>query len=348
LKICLIGNTKSIHFKRWAVSLHKRGLNVCTYSINRDKGFDDIPNYRFDYHRVPLFNSAWKNHQFLKFLERIDADIFHMHFLRYFSHMKQVTRTEKYMVTPYGSEIFYELSSKQKELKRILIENAKLVTASSKFLLNAIVDQGYKIRDKKLIYFGVDRNLFRPLRTTNPKKFRIGFAKHLESHYGVEELIRAVEILARKGQEVELYVYGEGDLKERLLDYILSNKLEQHIFLFGAVDHESLPEIYNQFSVFAMPSTGQESFGVAAIEAQACGIPVIASNTGGIPEAVLNGETGILTEPGNINQIAEAIETLLDDEELRIKMGKNAVEWSKNFDWENSVSEMIDAYDALR
>lgn len=347
MKICLIGNTKSIHFKRWAVSLHRRGLNVCTYSITNDKGFDEIPNYRFDYNRVPLFNSAWKNRQFLKFLERIDADIFHMHFLRYFSHMKQVVRTEKYIVTPYGSEIFYELSGKEKELKRKLIENAMLVTASSRFLLNAILDQGYKIQDKKLIYFGVDLNLFKPLRTTRPKRFRIGFVKHLKSHYGVEELVRAVEILVRKGRDVELHIYGEGDLKERLLDHIASNSLEENIFLCGAVDHEYLPEIYNQFSIFVMPSTCQEAFGVAAIEAQACGVPVIASNSGGIPEAVLDGETGILAEPGNINQLAEAIEMLLDDEELRMRMSENAVEWSKNFEWETSVSSMIEAYETL-
>lgn len=347
MKICLIGNPKNIHFKRWAVSLHEKGINICTYSIIRSDGFAGIPNYRFYYRKLPLFNTSWESYRFLRFLNGIDADIFHMHYLRYSLFMKQLIKTRRFMITPFGSEIFSELFPEQKNVKKVLIENAKLVTASSTFLLNAIAEQGYKVRNKSLIYFGVDRKLFKPLPVQKPPKFRVGFVKHLNSYYGIEELVKAIEILLKKGSDAELHIYGDGPLKQKLSDYIISHKLEQYIFLFGEVDHQSLPEIYNQFNVVVMPSISQEAFGVAAIEAQACGIPVIASDIGGIPEAVANGETGILTEPGNVNQIAEAIETLMNDEALRIKMSNNAVEWSKKFEWEQSVGAMIEAYESL-
>lgn len=347
MRICLIGDGRSIHLKRWALSLKSRGIVVSTYFTHDAPGFKDIPNHRFNYNKIYLLNSKWRNYKFSDFLQSIDADIYHIHFLIYNSLVKEFVKMKNLVITPYGSEVFWDLSSKQIRMKRQIIEKASLVTASSKFLLDKLIEQGYTFTNKKLIYFGIDRNSFKPLKKGKTSKFRIGFVKHLIDYYGIENLVKAVEIILKKRQDVELHIYGEGPLRQSLTDYIESHNLNQNIFLFGAKEHGQLPEIYNQFDVFAMPSTCQEAFGVAAIEAQACGIPVIASNTGGIPEAVQNGKSGILIEPGNIDKIVESLETLIYNETLRRQMSRNAVEWSKKFDWNKSVSAMIEAYKAL-
>ena len=347
MRVCLIGNGRNIHFKRWAVSLKERGLDVCTHILNQTPAFSDVPNHEFDYRKIPLFNSRWRSLKFFNFLQSIHADIYHLHSLFYNSLTKEIAKMKNLVITPYGSDIMLELPAKKLGLKKRVIENAKLVTTSSKFLLNRIAAQGYKLSNQEIIYFGVDRNLFKPAQKETTANFRIGFVKHLIDFYGIEYLIKAFELVLAKKRDVELHIYGEGPLQQKLTEYISSHNLHRNVFLMGAKEHSQLPPIYNQFHLFVMPTLREEAFGVAAIEAQACGIPVIASNTGGIPEAVMNGKTGILVEPGNINQIADAIETLLHNQELRTRMSKSAVEWSRNFDWEKSVSAMIQAYETL-
>lgn len=347
MKVCLIGDGRSIHLKRWALSLKQGGLDVCTYFTYQAPDFAGIPNYQFSYDKRPLFNSKWRHQKFLDFLQSIDADIYHVHFLVYTSLINELIKMENLVATPYGSEIFWHLSFRKSRIKRLLIENAKLITTSSKFLLNKIIEQGYEPVNQKIIYFGVDRNQFKPVRNVTSVDFRIGYVKHLVGYYGIEYLIQAVEIILRQRNDIQLHIYGDGPLKERLNEYVVSNELYRNIFLHGSIEHDQLPEIYNQFDVFVMPSVCEEAFGVAAVEAQACGVPVIASNIGGVPEAVSDGKTGILVKPGVVDEIVQAIEKLLNDKPLRAKMSKNAVEWSRNFDWNESVSEMIEAYQSL-
>ena len=91
-----------------------------------------------------------------------------------------------------------------------------------------------------------------------------------------------------------------------------------------------------------------ESFGVSVIEASACEKPVIVSNVGGLPEVVENGVTGIVVPPANTLELSKAIEKLILDKTLRIKMGKAGRDRVETmYNWENNVSEMIDIYKGI-
>lgn len=112
------------------------------------------------------------------------------------------------------------------------------------------------------------------------------------------------------------------------------------------IHHNKIPEYLSSIDIFAMPSVFRsETFGVSAIEAQAMGIPVVASRVGGVPEAVIDGITGLLVKPGDPMALAEALERLILDPELRKKMGIKGREFVESkYNWSNNLEQMIKVY----
>jgi len=117
------------------------------------------------------------------------------------------------------------------------------------------------------------------------------------------------------------------------------------VSFLGWVDNSSVPDLLRSIDIFVVPSRCFESFGVAAVEAQACGVPCIVSNIGGLPEVVSDGETGLLFEPENTEDLYMKMEHLLVNAKTRYEMGvaarKRALEC---FNWEKSLDQMEEIY----
>ena len=91
----------------------------------------------------------------------------------------------------------------------------------------------------------------------------------------------------------------------------------------GKVENDEVVHYLHKMDIFVVPSISEsETFGVAAVEASACGLPVIASNIGGLPEVVIDGKTGFLINPGNIDDLTEKLLILINDKMMRKKMGE--------------------------
>ena len=101
--------------------------------------------------------------------------------------------------------------------------------------------------------------------------------------------------------------------------------------------------------IYAMPSIFEdESFGVAAIEASATGLPVVASSVGGVPEVIRNNITGFLVKKNNIGELVAALKKLIEDYELRKKMGKAGRELVENrYDWKDNLRSMANLYEKV-
>jgi len=141
-----------------------------------------------------------------------------------------------------------------------------------------------------------------------------------------------------------LLMAGSGELCSQLEELTEQLDLTHHIAFLGAIENRRVPEILKDVDIFVMPST-QEGFGVAAVEAQAMEIPVVATRVGGIPEVVLDGETGILVEPGNSEQLAQAILTLIENPTLRKQMGERGRKRAlANYRWEDNAALMERLY----
>ena len=138
--------------------------------------------------------------------------------------------------------------------------------------------------------------------------------------YGIDIAIKA---LANKNK-ISLDVIGQGKLYEKYLELIkktCSNTNLNHISL----NHNEIPELLSNYSVFIAPSR-VEAQGVSMCEAMACGLPIVATKIGGIPEFVRDGIDGYLVENENSEDLLSAIQRLLEDKDNLVQMGKNARE----------------------
>ena len=119
--------------------------------------------------------------------------------------------------------------------------------------------------------------------------------------------------------------------------------LSKHFVFLGDVKDSLLPALYDSADVFALPSI-QEGQGIALLEAQASAKPVVAFNVGGVPEAVLDKETGLLVKPSHA-ELATAILKILSDSPLRKRMGAKGREFvSNNFSWDICAQKMLRVY----
>lgn len=139
---------------------------------------------------------------------------------------------------------------------------------------------------------------------------------------GCEYLIRAMPEIAKEHPEVVLRILGDGTEYNYLRKLSERLEIEKNVIFEGIVPYENTPVYYASTDIVVFPSIWPEPFGRISAEAMAAGKPVVASNVGGIAETVIDGQTGILVEPGNSKHIAEALFYLLENPGTRREMGE--------------------------
>jgi glycosyltransferase involved in cell wall biosynthesis len=170
------------------------------------------------------------------------------------------------------------------------------------------------------IYNGIDLELFRPSSNGGGRVPTIGWAGRLVPGKGVDDLIRAFAQL--EGARV-LRIAGDGPLRGELEGLAASLGLADSVRFEGSV--AAMPSFWNDCDVAAMPSnTWIESFGMAAAEAMACGLPVVATRSGALSEVVEDARTGVLCDPGDVTGIAAALRRYASDPALRQQHGAAA------------------------
>ena len=139
-------------------------------------------------------------------------------------------------------------------------------------------------------------------------------------------------------------VVGEGPLRSQLANSLEAAKLSGNFKFLGNLKDDKLTAVYNCADVFALPSI-QEGQGIVLLEAQACAIPIVAFDIGGVNEALQNRETGLLVNQGDVDALADALLKLLTDKALREKMGSNGRKFvSENFTWDICAQKMLKVY----
>lgn len=158
---------------------------------------------------------------------------------------------------------------------------------------------------------------------------------------GQDHLIESMPEILAKVPNAHLLIVGRGPYLEHLAKLVAVNKVENSVSFIGRVQYAELPRFICAGDVFAMPSRSRfaglevEGLGIVYLEASACGLPVVAGNSGGAPDAVVEGVTGLVVDGTNNTQIAEAIITLLTNPQKCKEMGNAGQAWIKeNWRWE--------------
>ena len=254
---------------------------------------------------------------------------------------------------------FYDqLNFKQKLYAKLVINQAvkksdKILTVS-KFSRDEIKKYTNTAKEINVVYNAIDFNKFKKIDNKSklnlvkekyslPNEF-ILFVGNVKPHKNIKNLLLAI-----KNLDINLVVVGKkegfitGDDNIQLL--IKENHLENKIYFTGYVDDEDIPLIYNFAKIFVFPSI-YEGFGIPPLEAQACGTPVIVSNSASLPEVCE--ESALYCNPYDINDIKEKIEILINDEDLQNDLIQKGFENIKRFSWEKSSKKIIEIIKGLK
>lgn len=213
-------------------------------------------------------------------------------------------------------------------------KKAMLVVVPSNYFFGVLQCKVDHVKDHYIYPSGgIDTRKFYPVDV--PKnKFTVGFVGWLIHGKGPDILLKA---LARLPSEIEFEAIfiGEGNQKALLMEYANQHGLHDRVKFLGGVRNEVLVDQYNKFDVFVFPTRELESFGNVAIEAMACGIPVIGSEHAGLTDYILNGQNGYFFTPGSADDLALKIEKYYrlsgpEKDAMRVSAIKTAMRYEKN------------------
>ena len=266
--------------------------------------------------------------------------------------LKTAGRDIKTITTLHGTDItlvgvmpsFYEIT-------RFSISVSDAITAVSRFLERETVATFKIDRPIRVIHNFVDCNEFRPVKN---EEMRSRYARedekivvHVSNFRKVKNLPVVVEVFARvrRAHPAKLLLVGDGPELEAVERRVMDEELRSDVIFLG--DQEFIANILPVGDVFLLPSE-HESFGLAALEAMSCALPVVASNIGGLHEVIKDGETGFLFDPHDVEGMSHTILELFGDDNRRSDVGLKARERAKrDFGKDKIVGEYVALYEEL-
>lgn len=364
MKILILADPSASHTVKWVNSLSESGIDILLFGLSDYNADLYNPNIKIEIFKIPghikgkadgnllklYYLSSFPN---LRKLARVfKPDIIHSHYASSYGLLGAMCGFHPFLISVWGNDVFDfpKKSWFHKRLFRYILAKSDQIFSTSHKMANEA--NLYTKKRIEVIPFGVDPNLFFPLKGKNcfnEGDIIIGTVKSLEINYGLEYLIKAFKVLYYKYPllPIRLLIVGGGSLEKKLKEE--SNDLIQRgVAVFtGHIPYNKISEFHNMIDIAVFPSIS-ESFGVSIIEASACSKPVVISDVGGMPEVIENNITGIKVTPANVNQLVWAIERLILDENLRLKMGENGRELvKKNFCWSDNVDKMISYYQKI-
>lgn len=235
-----------------------------------------------------------------------------------------------------------------------LFAGAELLTANTRFLRGELLAMGAPESKTEVVPVGVDLSPFelRPRRPPSGRPVKLLTVARLDPLKGLRYGIEAVQLLRQAGIEATYTIVGEGPQRSELEALVRSLGLEDAVHLTGGLTWESIPAIYADHDIFLLPgviqsSGAREAQGRVLIEAQASGMPVVATEVGGIPEAVAPG-AGRLVPERDAGALAAAIRELLEAPDEWEAMGRRGREYvERQFDNRRILTEMEERYREL-
>lgn len=369
MRIFLLADGGSPHTIKWAKSLAKSGHSIFIYGLSsfNPEIYSKEPNiqavsFGMNAPVIRAGNGSFKKLRYLtsilqvkKCIREFKPDIVHVHFVTSYGLLASLLSVPKLYMSVWGADV-YDFPLKSLVHRRVLefiLSKADALFSTS----HVMAKQASQFTDKKIsvVPFGIDLEKFAPTlpvkRIFEPDQIIIGTVKSLEEKYGVVDLVDAFALLKKKMPEapLKLLIVGKGSQEQLLKKMVSDHGIENDVFFTGWINVEDVPGYHNQIDIAVFPSTlDSESFGVAVVEASACEKPVIVSRKGGLVEVVDENVTGLVVPAHNAEALSLAIEKLVKDPELRVKLGKAGRERVKKlYNWENNLSQMISYYQGV-
>lgn len=235
-----------------------------------------------------------------------------------------------------------------RQCERSTFHRLNAVIANSEYTLEAI-QTAYRLPSRKLFkcFKCIDLNVYRAYKPSyHPVKEIILFVGGNMQRKGLQVLIEAAPLVVRRRPNVKFYIVGRDNNMSSMQKLCRYWGVEDRFVFFGWLPNEEVRHLYLEASVFAMPSLS-EAFGVALLEAMASGVPVVATRVGGIPEIIEHGINGLLVEPNNSTELAEAILRVLEDVNMASMLGQQGRITAQRFGMEQMIGCTYRVYESV-
>lgn len=251
---------------------------------------------------------------------------------------------KRFTAVAYGNDFLAAQKRWHRPLFNKLLRQARpLITISQ---ANATKLQELGLPKPIIIYPGTNPDQFVPKAKTAKGSLTLLTVGRLVPRKGIDTTLQAVAQLRKNYPNLQYQIAGTGDDLPRLKQLVKELGLETAVTFLGYIPSENLPELYQNAGIFVMPSRERpqvgsiEGFGIVYLEASASGLPVVASHSGGAAEAVRHGETGLLVPPDNVTALAKTLDSLLQNSELRQKLGRNGRRWVEDrMNWDRAAAQ---------
>ena len=355
MKICFLGNADSVHLHKWTKYFSSRGHEIVILSFS-DGICPGAKVYSFEeediYNKTDIekiFDYGKHIRKARRIIREEKPDILHAHYATSYGFLAARIGITPYILSVWGSDVydFPERSFLHQAFLKYSLKRAEVILSTSEDMKK----QTQKFTNKEIIVtpFGIDPNIFQVNEKRNWEKETLTFGtiKTFLPVYGLKYLIKAFARLVEKTKDptLRLILAGRGPEEEKLKKLVKDLEIEEQVVFKGFLPKEEVVNTFNEMDVSVLPSL-RESFGVSAVEAQACGCAVIASRTGGLPEACKEDYSALFFEPKNVEELTEKMMIFYEDRKLVRTFQKNAVEYVKShFQLEDNFKKIEPIYE---
>lgn len=343
MKLATYGH--EIHFISYALPYRLSGFTPNVY-------FHEVDVLRYPLFEYPPYSLSLA-HKMAEVIEYENLDILHVHYA--IPHAtsaflaKEIIddKNFKFVTTLHGTDITL-IGSDPSYLKivKFSIEKSDGVSAVSTYLANRTRDI-FKINKEIDVIPNFVPDKFLEIKSNNGPSFRKGneiVLTHISNFRPVKRITDLVYIIEKlvKKHNIRLLMVGDGPDRSKMEQLCREKGLCEQIIFLGKM--ENVEDVLASSDIFVLPSE-EESFGLALLEAMACGVPCVSTNAGGLSEVNIHGETGYTVDIGDIAAFAEHLDILISDTKLRKKFAANAKEIAiTKFNSDKIVPQYVDHY----
>ena len=366
MKLYMMSDADNVHTQRWVTALAARGVEIMLFSLS-NKGiefYDKLENVTcvsFAYNSLTKIKCGGNSLSKLKYLNTVSfikksikkfaPDIVHAHYASSYGLLGALVGKHPYVISMWGSDVYYfpRISPLHRWVLKYNLSCADAVLSTSNVM--ATETKLYTDKEPFITPFGVDVDRFSPMQTTRSEdEVVIGTVKTLLPVYGIDVLINAFALVKKSlpQKKVKLIIAGDGNEKSSLESLCKELDVLGDVEFAGRIANEKVPEFISRMDVFVALSR-RESFGVAAVEAMSCAVPVVVSDADGFCEVVKDGVTGFVVPRNDVASAAEKILLLLNDCKMAEEMGRQGrLHVVENYNWKSSVDTMMEVYNNLK
>lgn len=346
MRVVYLADAPYIHTRRWvehfvalgweAHVISFRAADIPGATVHHVNGLETLGKPRYIVH----------SRRVRAMIRELEPDLLHALHLTSYGFLAGLSGWQPSIVSVWGTDVLEAptLTPMHRWITRNALAKAGAVTATGLRLAEATLTYMPEGKGVSVIPYGVDLERFTPAPRTPREPLVVGAVSRLSPEKGFTHLLRAIATLRDRGVHLQLLLAGDGPSRADLERETETLGIGDRVRFEGEVAHEDVPAVLQDVDIFAMPSTW-EGFGVSAIEASAMELPVVASDVHGIPDVVVDGETGILVPPRSAGAIADALARLASDAALRETMGRTGRAFvDRNYRWQDNASLMERLY----